>query len=350
MSLKMMKGNEAVVAGALLGGSTHYFGYPITPASEIAHSAAEFYPKCGRDFLQAECEVASINMLYGASAAGMRPMTGTSGLGLSLMAEAISYIAAAELPCVIVNVQRVGPGLGNIWPEQSDYNCVTRGVGHGSHHLFVLAPNSVQEMCDFAYRGFELAEKWGIPVLILTDGYIGQMMGPVKLPTAIKRNPPKPWSIYRNGTANRDHVATTIHMNPEVMEAVNKRLSDKYERMKAEAVECESYKTEDADFVFVAFGISSRIAKGAVKQLRKRGHSVGLFRPITLYPFPQKELASLAKQGKHLIVLELNIGQMVEDVKAAACERVPVTLFNWMGGIIPSSEDVVERFETEIKR
>lgn len=350
MSMCLLKGNEAVVVGALLGGSTHYFGYPITPASEIAHTAASLYPKCGKVFLQTECEISSISMLYGASAAGGRVMTGTSGLGLSLMAETISYIAAAELPCVIVDVQRVGPGLGNIWPEQSDYNCTVKGGGHGSYHMMVLAPQSVQEMCDFAYRAFELAEKWRIPVMILTDGYIGQMMGPVTLPTRVKRNPPKSWSLFYNNHANREHPITTIQMNPDVMSAVNQRLLDKYNRMKSEAVEYDEFQTSDAEYVFVAFGISARIAKGAVKILRRKGIKAGLFRPITLFPFPQKEIAALAKKRKHLIVVELNIGQMTEDVRAAACGQAPVTLFNWMGGIIPSAETVAERFETEIKR
>lgn len=347
-SMKLLKGNEAVVTGALLGGSTHYFGYPITPASEIAHAAADLYPKCGRVFLQTECEVSSISMLYGAAAAGGRALTGTSGLGLSLMAETLSYIAAAELPCVVVDVQRVGPGLGNIWPEQSDYNCTVKGGGHGSYHAMVLAPASVQEMCDFAYRAFELAEKWKIPVIILTDGYIGQMMGPVVLPTAIKRNPPKPWSLYYQNRANREKVITTIQMDPAVMSAVNQRLLDKYNRMKAEAVEYETLMTDDADSVIVAFGISSRVSRAAVKMLRAKGVKIGLLRPKTLFPFPSKAVSDLAAQGKRFFVVELNIGQMVEDVRLAVEGRSKVSLLNWMGGIIPSAEDVVERIETEL--
>lgn len=347
-SMRLLKGNEAVVIGSLLGGSTHYFGYPITPASEIAHTAASLYPKCGRVFLQTECEISSISMLYGAAAAGGRVLTGTSGLGLSLMAEQLSYISAAELPCVIVDVQRVGPGLGNIWPEQSDYNCTVKGGGHGSYHVMVLAPESVQEMCDFAYRAFELAEKWKMPVIILTDGYIGQMMGPVILPTIIKRNPVKPWALCHQNKANRDFPITTIQMNPDVMSAVNQRLLDKYNRMKETAVEYQEIQTDDADYVLVAFGISARIARATVKQLRAKGVKIGLLRPITLFPFPQKPIAALAAQKKHLLVLELNIGQMVEDVRLAAAGQAPVTLLNWMGGIIPSAEDVVERIETEL--
>ncbi len=348
MAARLMKGNEAIVYGALMGGSTHYFGYPITPASEIAHAAALLYPKCGRHFLQAECEVASINMLYGAAGAGARAMTGTSGPGLSLMAEGLSYIAACELPAVVVDVQRVGPGLGNIWPEQSDYNCTVKGGGHGNYKAIVLAPNSVQEMCDFAYRSFELAEQWRSLVIILADACIGQMMEPVTLPTQVLHNPRKEWALYGDA-ASRSSLITSIHMNPAVMAKYNQALDDKYRAIAAAEVRYEEFMVDDADLVLVAFGITSRLAQTAVRQLRQQGLKAGLLRPITLFPFPAARIAGLARRGARFVVVELNNGQMIDDVRLAVSGKAPVSLVNWMGGIVPAAEEITQRIQSEFR-
>lgn len=342
-----MKGNEAIVYGAILGGSTHYFGYPITPASEIAHTAAVYYPKCGREFLQAECEVSSVNMLYGTSSAGGRAMTGTSGPGLSLMAEGISYIASAELPCVIVDVQRTGPGLGNIWPEQTDYNCTVKGGGHGNYHAIVMAPNSAQEMCDFAYRAFDISEKYRNPVIILTDAYIGQMMEPVSLPDKVKENPRKEWAVNAD-EPSRDNLITSIMMNVELMAEHNIRLLAKYQQMADEDCEWEEVMCDDADYVFVAYGICSRMCRTCVDSLRAQGIKAGLLRPQTLFPFPSVRLMELTKTVKQMIAVELSPGQMVDDVRLGIEHKVPVTLFGWMGGQVPSAEDILERFNKEI--
>ncbi|OVE78120.1 3-methyl-2-oxobutanoate dehydrogenase subunit VorB [bacterium F16] len=343
---RLMKGNEAIVYGAILGGSTHYFGYPITPASEIAHTAAVYYPKCGREFLQAECEVSSVNMLYGAASAGGRAMTGTSGPGLSLMMEGISYIASAELPCVIVDVQRTGPGLGNIWPEQTDYNCTVKGGGHGNYHAIVMAPNSAQEMCDCAYQSFEIAEKYRAPVIILSDAYIGQMMEPVSLPAVVKENPRKEWALNADA-ASRDNLITSILMNADLMAEHNARLNTKYQKMKDEVCDWQEILCDDAEYVLVSYGISSRMCRTCVDVLRGKGIKAGLLRPKTLFPFPEVRLRELAKTAKKMIAVELSPGQMADDVKLAVEHKVPVLVFGWMGGQVPSAEEILERFEKE---
>lgn len=347
MSQKLMKGNEAVVLGALLGGSTHYFGYPITPASEIAHAAALWYPKCERIFLQAECETASVNMLYGAAAAGARAMTGTSGPGLSLMAEGISYIAAAELPCVIVDVQRAGPGLGNIWPEQTDYYCTVKGGGHGNYQPLVLAPNSAQELCDFTYDAFALADKYRAPVIILSDAYIGQMMEPVQPPDTVSQPPRKAWALNADA-ASRGNLITSIYMEPELQQTHNQMLCRKAARMAAEDVRWEEVQTEDADILCVAYGISSRLCQTANERLRAKGVRIGLLRPQTLFPFPSARLRELADTVRTIMVVELSEGQMIDDVRLAVGDRVPVTLCNWMGGCVPTTEELIARIEGHI--
>jgi len=258
-----------VIYGALLGGATHYFGYPITPASEIAHAAADLFPRCGRHFLQAECEVSSINMLYGAAAAGARAITGSSGPGLSLMAEGFSYLSGSELPSVVVDVQRAGPGLGYIWPEQSDYNFIVHGAGHGSHSGVVLAPNSAQEMCDFTYKAFDLAERYRCTVFILSDAYIGQIMEPVELPRQIRTNPYKDWALYGDA-GSRHNLLASIYMKLEELEGHNLHLQEKYNRMEMEIVDFEETLTEDAEYLFIAYGISSRICHSALHELRKQ--------------------------------------------------------------------------------
>jgi 2-oxoisovalerate ferredoxin oxidoreductase alpha subunit len=342
MAQHLMKGNEALVHGALLGGASHYFGYPITPASEIAHAAADLFPRCGRHFLQAECEVSSISMLYGAAAAGARVMTGSSGPGLSLMAEGLSYLSGAELPSVVVDVQRAGPGLGYIWPEQSDYNFIVHGAGHGSHSGIVLAPNSAQEMCDCAYRAFELAERYRCTVFILSDAYIGQVMEPVDLPRKLLANPHKDWALYGDA-ASRANLHSSIYLKMEELERHNQHLQEKYRRMEEEIVDFEEVAVDDAEYLLVAYGITSRICRSALQELRRRGIKVGMLRPKTLFPFPSRRLAELAGQVKLMVAAEMSAGQMVRDVRLAVLGKTEVELYNWMGGRIPTTAEIVER-------
>ncbi len=347
MGQHLIKGNEAVIYGALLGGATHYFGYPITPASEIAHAAADLFPRCGRHFLQAECEVSSISMLYGAAAAGARVITGSSGPGLSLMAEGLSYLSGSELPCVVVDVQRAGPGLGYIWPEQADYNFIVHGAGHGSHSGVVLAPNSAQEMCDFAYKAFSLAERYRCTVFILSDAYIGQMMEPVLLPPLLEINPHKDWALYGDA-ASRHNLISSIYLKMEELEGHNLHLQDKYRRMEEEIVDLEEIETADAEYLFVAYGITSRICHSALYELRKKGINIAMLRPKTLFPFPIVRLRELARQMKMIIAVELSNGQMVRDVRLAVEGLSPVRLYSYMGGRVPSTEEIVQRFEADI--
>ncbi|MFP4563100.1 MAG: 3-methyl-2-oxobutanoate dehydrogenase subunit VorB [Spirochaetia bacterium] len=346
MTKQLTKGNEAVVHGALLGGATHFFGYPITPASEIAHAAALYFTRSGRFFMQAEDEVNAINMLYGAAAAGSRVMTATSGPGLSLMAEGISYIAGAELPCVIVDVQRAGPGLGNIWPEQSDYNAVVKGGGHGNYRNIVLAPNSAQELCDLSYNAFELADKYRMAVIILSDAYIGQMMEPVSLPAEVKHGERKDWALYAD-SESRGNLVTSILMNTELLSDHNWKLQEKYARVEREIIDYEEFETDDAEILLVAFGISARISYTAVQDLREEGIKAGLLRPKTLYPFPKQRLAELAEEVKKIAVVELSNGQMAEDVELAVSCRREVLRYNWLGGLVPSTEEIVERIKKD---
>ncbi|TVQ26369.1 MAG: 3-methyl-2-oxobutanoate dehydrogenase subunit VorB [Spirochaetaceae bacterium] len=339
---QLMKGNEAVVHGALVGGATHFFGYPITPASEIAHAAADFFPRTGRHFLQAESEVAAINMIYGAAGAGARTMTASSGPGVSLMAEGLSYIAGAELPCVIVDVQRAGPGLGNIWPEQSDYNMVVKGGGHGNYHNAVYVPNSAQEMCDMTAHAFDIADRYRVTVFILSDAYIGQMMEPVEIPDSVHHAPAKPWALGAT-SETRDNLITSIHMSTADQAAHNWKLKAKYDQMEAEITDWEEVFTDDADTLFVAFGITARICLTAVQRLRARGVRAGLLRPKTVFPFPRTRIAELVDQGpvREIAVVELNDGMMADDVQLAA-PSVRVHRLNWLGGQVPTAEQVLE--------
>ncbi len=333
MATKLVKGNTAVVVGALYAGCDCYFGYPITPASEVLHEASKYFPMVGRKFVQAESEEASINMCYGAAATGHRVFTASSGPGISLMQEGISYCAGAELPLVVVDVMRAGPGLGNIGPEQADYNQVVKGGGHGNYHAIVLAPNSVQEMCDVMIKAFDLAFKWRNPVYVLADGVLGQMMEPLTYPEkAIEPVIDTKWAVA--GTAEtRPNLVTSIFLDFDQLEQFNIRLQQKYAKLEAEESDCEEIMTEDADTILVAYGICSRIAKSAVEQARAAGKKVGLFRPKTLYPFPKQQLRKLAeKKDVRFISVEMSNGQMIDDIKLAIdCSR-PVTLVNRMGG------------------
>jgi 2-oxoisovalerate ferredoxin oxidoreductase alpha subunit len=347
MNKHFMKGNDAIVHGALLGGATHFFGYPITPASEIAHAAAEYFPKAERVFLQAECEVSSINMLYGAATAGARVMTASSGLGISLMAEGLSYMAGSELPCVVVDIQRAGPGLGNIFPEQGDYNCIVKGGGHGCYKNIVLAPYSVQEMSDFTYRAFEIADKFRMTVVILADAYIGQMMEAIELPKEVKHGKRKDWALYADNKS-RKNLITSILMNTELLSGHNLKLQEKYRKVENELVDYDEIEVADAEIIFVAFGVSARICLTAVEELRQRGIKIGMLRPKTLFPFPKKPLRKLADKIEKIIVVELNDGQMADDVELAVERQAPVFRYNWFGGIVPTVEELVEKVKKDL--
>jgi 2-oxoisovalerate ferredoxin oxidoreductase alpha subunit len=343
--VKFVKGNEAVVIGALYAGCDYYFGYPITPASEVAHAASAWFPAVGRGFLQAECETASINMVYGASAAGRLSMTASSGPGISLMQETLSYMAGAELPGVIVNVQRAGPGLGNIYPEQADYNQAVKGGGHGSYRCIVLAPGNVQEMCDLTMLAFELSFAYRNPAIVLTDAMLGQMMETLRLPEAeLPRPATDAWAV--SGTpATRMNLITSIYLDVAQEEAINRTLQEKYARMQVEA-RAEQYRTGDAEVVVIAYGVSSRVARTAVDELRAAGVKAGLFRPITLAPFPSAALCAVAG-GRKLLVVELSCGQFHDDVffhLAKGLGRVvDVGLLNRMGGGLIAVDEVVAR-------
>jgi len=338
----LLNGNEAAVYGALLAGCECFFGYPITPASEIAHAAAKLFPRLGRTFLQSECETAAVNMVMGASAAGRRVMTASSGLGISLMQEGISYLACMELPALIVDIMRGGPGLGNIAPEQADYFQVVKGGGHGSYRCPVLAPASVQEMCDFVGLGFDLAERYRTPVYLLADAVIGQMMESLTLPEPIPERRPLPeWALAPGRP--RENFLSSIYLEPEQLEAVNRHLQDKYRRIEFSEQRCEEYRMDGAEVVLVAYGISSRLAVSAAAKLRKRGFKVGVLRPITLFPFPTDACRKAAEKAQVFISVELSSGQMIEDVKLAVNGSVPVKLIHRMGGMIPSIDDIADR-------
>jgi pyruvate/2-oxoacid:ferredoxin oxidoreductase alpha subunit len=338
----LVKGNEAVVKGAILAGCRSYFGYPITPASEIAETAAELMPKVGGTFLQAESEVASINMCYGASAAGQRTMTASSSPGISLKQEGISYAACAELPLVFVDIMRGGPGLGNIAPEQADYNQIVKGGGHGSYKLIVLAPNGAQEMCDLAILAFELSEKYRNPACILTDGFIGQMMEPVEFPDPIEEIPRRPWAV--EGTPEtQDNLISSIYLAPDDLEAHVRKLEQKYEEIARTEVRFEEYRIEGAEYVAVAYGIVSRILESAIDMARDKGIKIGMLRPITLWPFPQQRLRELAQNVKGMLVVEMSTGQMVDDVRLAVEGRTPVRLYGRVGGNVPGAQEIYEQ-------
>ena len=340
MRKQLIKGNEAVVKAAILGGCRAFYGYPITPASEVAKAAALYMPQAGGVFLQAESEVAAINMIYGAAAAGVRAMTGSSGPGISLMQEGFSYLAGAELPCVVADIMRGGPGLGNIAPEQGDYHQVVKCGGHGNYRTLVLAPDSVQEMCDLTLLAFELADRYRNPVVVLADGYIGQMMEPVAFPDQVVAPATPAYAV--TGTAeSRPNLVTSIYLEPDVLEQHVMKLEAKYKRAEQEEVRFECQQTEDADIVLVGYGIVARVLKEAVEAGRAEGMRLGLLRPITLYPFPSAELRRLAQQASSFAVVEMSTGQLVEDVRLALEGRRPVEFYSRVGGNVPSTEEVL---------
>ncbi len=343
MKKEFLKGNDAVVRGALMAGCTHYFGYPITPSSEIVHAVAALFPKLGYSFVQAESEVAAINMVYGAASCGRRVLTASSSPGISLKQEGVSYIAAGEVPCVIVDIMRAGPGLGNIWPEQSDYHQIVKGGGHGNYKCPVLAPNSPQEMCDLTYDAFDLADKYRTPVYVLADGYTGQTMAAVEQNREVKKPQRHDWALYSD-KESKDNLVCSIRMSAETMEELNLLLDKKYKAIEEKEVRVENYQTDDAELVIVAYGICSRIAHSVVDSMREKGMKVGLLRPITLFPFPTKELNALADRNAKLFAgFELSNGQMVEDVRLALEGKRPVEFYGRMGGVVPSLEEVEQK-------
>ena len=345
----LMKGNEAIAEAAIMAGCRHYFGYPITPQTEIAAYMAKKMPKIGGVFLQAESEIAAINMVYGVSSAGLRVMTSSSSPGISLKSEGISYLAGSDLPALIVNVQRGGPGLGGIQPSQSDYFQATKSCGHGDFRMIVLAPASVQEMASLTVKGFDLADKYRMTSMILADGTMGQMMEPVCLDEFDVKKYEKPWATTGTKMERKHNIVNSLSLVPEELEDLNFARYERYKQVEENEVMYEEYMTEDADICVVAFGIASRVAKNAINAARAKGIKVGMFRPITLWPFPKKELYELSKTVKKFLSVEMSMGQMIEDVELAIrCSR-PVELCNRAGGMIPDSDQILAKLEEMAK-
>ncbi len=337
----LMKGNEAIAEAAIIAGCRHYFGYPITPQTEVAAYMAKRMPKIGGTFLQAESEIAAINMVYGVAATGKRVMTSSSSPGISLKGEGISYLAGADLPALIVNVQRGGPGLGGIQPSQSDYFQATKGAAHGDFHMIVLAPASVQEMAELTVKGFDLADKYRMTTMILADGTMGQMMEPVCLDFKTAEPVEKPWATTGTKMQREHNIVNSLFLKPEELERTNFERYDRYKFIEENEVLYEEYLMDDAEICVAAFGIAARVSKNAINEARKQGIKVGMIRPITLWPFPKKAFADAANKVKHIVSVELSMGQMIEDVRLASECKVPVSLCNRAGGMIPSPEEVL---------
>ena len=338
----LMKGNEAIAEAAIRAGCRHYFGYPITPQTEVAAYMAKRMPKIGGTFLQAESEVSAINMVYGVAGSGKRVMTSSSSPGVSLKQEGISYIAGADLPALIVNVQRGGPGLGGIQPSQSDYFQATKGGGHGDYHLIVLTPASVQEMADMTALAFDLADKYRMPAMLLADGTMGQMMEPVELPEEKVNTIEKPWAVTGTQMKRKHNIINSLYLVPEELEKTNFERYEKYKYIEENEARYESYMMDDAEYCLVAFGIAARVSKNAVNELRKQGIKAGLIRPITVWPFPSKPIREAADKVKAFVSVELSMGQMIEDIRLAEECKKPVVLCNRAGGMIPAPEQIIE--------
>ena len=338
----LMKGNEAIAEAAIIAGCRHYFGYPITPQTEVAAYMAKKMPKIGGCFLQAESEIAAINMVYGVASAGKRVMTSSSSPGISLKGEGLSYLAGSDLPALVVNVQRGGPGLGGIQPSQSDYFQATKGGAHGDFHMIVLAPASVQEMAELTVKGFDLADKYRMTTMILADGTMGQMMEPVSLDFDIQPAVEKPWATTGTRLEREHNIVNSLSLVPEELETLNLKRYERYKVVEENETMYEEYMVDDADIVIAAFGIAARVSKNAVNEARKQGIKVGLIRPITLWPFPKAPFEKAVEHAKAFISVELSMGQMIEDVKLATSCKVPVTLCNRVGGMIPSPEQVLK--------
>ena len=351
MEKRFMTGNEAIAEAAIQAGCKHFFGYPITPQSEIPEYMSKRLPEIGGVYLQAESEVAAINMLFGAAGAGGRVMTSSSSPGISLMQEGISYLAGAELPCVIVNIMRGGPGLGGIQPSQSDYFQATKGGGHGDYHLLVLAPYTVQEAVSLTMESFYLADKYRNPVMVLGDGYLGQMMEPVEFENATTHEelPTKKWIL--TGAKDRPpRVIKSLYLDPEALEKHNLRINRKIHEMIKSEVRVETYLVEDAEIVIAAFGTVARIAKTAIKALREKGVKVGLVRPITVFPFPYKTFEEITERVGKVLVVEMNLGQMLEDVRLGVCGKAEIRFYGRTGGMVPTYDEIaieVEKFARE---
>lgn len=348
--LKLMKGNEALAEAAIRAGVDAYFGYPITPQSEVLeYLSREAEKRTGMVVLQAESEIASINMVYGAAGTGKKVFTSSSSPGISLMQEGISYIACAELPCLLINVNRGGPGLGTIQPGQSDYFQSTKGGGHGDYRLLVLAPSTVQEMADFVELGFEKAFEYRTPVLILTDGALGQMMEKVELKPQKERTfEALDWATVGRGKDRDSNVITSLHLQPDQMEEVNRHLQRKYKEIEKNEIMYEAINCEDADYIITAYGLVARICTKAADLAREKGIKVGVFRPITLWPFPYEAVAKYGKNVKGILDVEMNAGQMIEDVKLAIEGATKVEFHGRMGGIVPSPEEILAALEEKV--
>ncbi len=348
MNAQLTKGNEAIVKAAVLAGARAFYGYPITPASEIAEAAALYFPQAGGVFVQAESEVAAINMLYGGAAAGGRCMTASSGPGISLMQEGFSYLAGAELPCVIADIMRGGPGLGNIAPEQGDYNQIVKGGGHGNYRTLVLAPDSVQEMADLTTLAFDLAERYRNPAVVLADGFIGQMMEPVTFAAPRPIAAPPEWAV--TGTReSRHNLVSSIFLEPDKLEQHVRKLEAKYQEAERRETRAECWRTDDADVVLVGYGIVGRILKAVVEEARRHGMRIGLLRPITLYPFPVEEVRALSRRARAFAVVEMSTGQLRDDVRLALEGRRPVEFYSRVGGNAPSAEEVLAFVEAKFE-
>ncbi len=351
MEKRFMTGNEAIAEAAVQAGCRYFFGYPITPQSELPEYLARRLPEIEGVFLQAESEIAAIYMVFGAAGVGARVMTSSSSPGISLKQEGISYITGAELPCVIVNIMRGGPGLGGIQPSQSDYFQATKGGGHGDYHLIVIAPSTVQEAVELTMEAFDLADKYRNPVMILGDGYLGQMMEPVEFKKGKmqQHNPRKEdWTL--TGAKGRPRrIIKTLYLQPEILEKRNLALHRKYEEIKRNEIRVETYLTEDAEIVIAAFGTVARIAKSAIKILREKGIKTGLVRPITLFPFPYPTFAQISNRIKKILVVEMNMGQMVEDVKLGVCGKAEVYFYGRTGGMVPSYDEIVSEVEKLVR-
>lgn len=341
----LMKGNEALAEAAIQAGCRHYFGYPITPQTEVAAYMAKRMPKIGGCFLQAESEIAAINMVYGVASAGKRVMTSSSSPGISLKEEGISYLAGSDLPAFIVNVQRGGPGLGGIQPSQSDYFQSTRGGGHGDYHIIVLAPSSVQEMADLTVKGFDLADEYRMPAMVLADGTMGQMMEPVTMGNYQPKTVEKPWAVTGTKMQRPHNIVNSLYLNPEELERTNFERYARYAVIEQKEAMYESFLMEDADICVTAFGIAARVSRNAVLAARAEGIKVGMLRPITLWPFPKAPFAEAADRVSAFLSVELSMGQMIEDVELATRCKRPVYLCNRTGGMIPSPEQVLAKIK-----
>lgn len=341
----LMKGNEAMAESALRAGCRYFFGYPITPQTELSAYMSKMMPKVDGTFLQAESEIAAINMVYGASAAGARVMTSSSSPGISLKSEGISYMAGADLPGVIVNVQRGGPGLGSIQPSQADYWQATRALGHGDFHVIVYAPSTVQEMADYAYLAFDVSDEYRVPVIIIADGLLGQMMEPVELPEPKTDLPEKPWATVGHKHQRKHNIANSLYLTADELEDLVVERFERYKMIEEKEQRAETFMVDDADIVLVAYGASARIARSAVVAAREKGIKAGLVRPITLWPFPKKAITALLPTAKAFLSVEMNMGQMIDDIRLVVDGQVPVEHFGRTGGKIPSPAEVLEHIE-----